>query len=90
MKKIKTSRSLMEVWEWKDDAYKEVMNLDIDVAIKKRLETSLETTKAMGFHLSKPFKTTDSRRLKKNTNKGASCKTLKMPSLRRKPESRSP
>lgn len=69
MKKIKTSKSLMEVWEWKEDAFKEVMNLDIDVAIKKRLETSLKTTKAMGFHLSKPFKTTDSKRLMKNINK---------------------
>lgn len=69
MKKIKASRSLMDVWEWKDDAYKEVMNLDIDIAIKKRLETSLKTTKALGFHLSKPSKATDSKLLKRNINK---------------------
>ena len=69
MKKIKASRSLVEVWEWKEDAFKEVMNLDIDTAIKKRLETSLKTSKEMGFYLHKASRVTNSKRLKRNLDK---------------------
>ncbi|MBI4723318.1 MAG: hypothetical protein HY769_10075 [Candidatus Stahlbacteria bacterium] len=51
MKKSKVSKSLLEVWEWKDLAYKEVETLPIEEAIKKRISDSLKATKIMGFTL---------------------------------------
>lgn len=54
MKTVKESRALTEVWEWKDAAYREVENLDIETAMKKRLSTSVKTAKKLGFVLTSP------------------------------------
>jgi hypothetical protein len=69
MRKIKTSKSLLEVWEWKDKAFNEVKDLDVEAAIKKRLITSLNTTKTLGFHLFRPSKGSGSRRSTSNIAK---------------------
>ena len=34
------SKSLLEVWKWKDDAYKEVENLNLEEALKQRIKKS--------------------------------------------------
>jgi hypothetical protein len=57
MKTINISKALREVWEWKDEAYREIEKLDITVGIQKRLTDSLNTTKASGLTLWKPSKT---------------------------------
>ncbi len=51
MKINEESRALTEVWEWKEDAYREVEGLDLETALNKRLNASLETTRTMGFEL---------------------------------------
>jgi len=43
--KIKESKAQIEVWEWKDKAAKDVENLDIKSAIRKRLEDSVKNSK---------------------------------------------
>jgi hypothetical protein len=43
MKMIEESKSLKEVWEWKDKAYQEVKDLDIKSAIEKRLSDAIRT-----------------------------------------------
>ena len=51
MKIDKESRALTEVWEWKDDAYREVEGDCIEIAIEKRLNKSIKTAKRLGFTL---------------------------------------
>jgi hypothetical protein len=45
MNKIKESKSMVEVWKWKEEAYKEVEHLDTKSAALKRLKDSAETVK---------------------------------------------
>ena len=51
MKKNKVAKSLLEVWEWKNLAYREVKDLPLEEAIKKRISDSLKITEMMGFTL---------------------------------------
>lgn len=52
MMKPETPKSLLEVWEWKDAAWKSVEHLDLDSAIRKRLSDSAETLKRWGLAFS--------------------------------------
>ena len=47
------SKSLIEVWYLKEEAYKEVKYMAIELAIRKRIENSISTAKEMGFEFSK-------------------------------------
>ena len=52
MKKLSIfSKSLKEVWEWKELAYEEVKHLPREQAIRKRLESSLETIHHLGLKM---------------------------------------
>lgn len=51
MKKTKISKSLKEVWDLKEKAYKEVENLSIKEAIKTRIKKSTATAKSLGYNL---------------------------------------
>ena len=53
MKMIKESKAQLEVWKWKDIAYREVKNMDLKSAIRKRLEDSIETAKKSRISLKK-------------------------------------
>lgn len=53
MKTSKISKALLEVWDWKESAYKEVKNFDRETALRKRLETSLQTAHRLGFEPTK-------------------------------------
>lgn len=46
------SKSLHEVWEWKEKAVREVEHLPTADAIKKRLEDALQTVRELGIPLS--------------------------------------
>ena len=45
--KARESKSLLEVWEWKKDAWEEVKHLDLESAIRKRLRDSENTAKRL-------------------------------------------
>lgn len=45
MKKTEESKALREVWEWKDQAYREVAHLDLASALRKRLEDSMRNAR---------------------------------------------
>ena len=45
------SKALIEVWEWKEIAYEEVKHLPREQAIRKRLESSLETVHQLGLKM---------------------------------------
>jgi hypothetical protein len=49
MTKIEESKSMREVWEWKESAYRKVAHLDLDAALKKRLEDSIRTARELNF-----------------------------------------
>ena len=52
MKKLSIySKSLKEVWEWKERAYGEVKHLPRDQAIRKRLESSMDTVHQLGLKM---------------------------------------
>ncbi len=52
MKKVNIfSKSLMEVWEWKELSYEEVKHLPREQAIRKRLESSLYTVHQLGLKM---------------------------------------
>jgi len=46
----KESKAQIEVWEWKEIAYKEVENLGLKEALRARLEKSAVTVKKMGIN----------------------------------------
>lgn len=48
-KKNNISKALLEVWEWKESAYKEVKGFDLTSAIRKRIMDSISTTHHLGF-----------------------------------------
>ena len=54
MKKSNESEALREVLEWKEQAYREVADLDIEFAIKKRLEDSRRSSEQLRKMLKKP------------------------------------
>lgn len=43
------SNAQIEVWEWKNAAWKDVEHLDLRDALLKRLENSAETCRILGF-----------------------------------------
>ncbi len=45
------SKALTEVWEWKEIAYEEVKHLPREQAIRKRLESSLNTVLELGLKM---------------------------------------
>ena len=45
----KESKSLEEVWEWKEKAYKEIENLDLRIALKERIRKSIYTSNNLCF-----------------------------------------
>jgi len=49
MKKRRNSKALQEVWDWKDQAYREVENLDLERGLRKRLKDSLKATRDLGL-----------------------------------------
>jgi hypothetical protein len=49
MKMNDISKSLRELWEIKDECYKEVSGLPIKDALRKRLKDSMDTLKRLGF-----------------------------------------
>lgn len=49
MKKIEESKALSEVWEWKESAYRKVAHLDLDAALKKRLDDCVRTVKELNI-----------------------------------------
>lgn len=51
MKKNKVAKSLLEVWEWKKSAYREVEDLPTEEAIIKRITDSVKTTEIIGLSL---------------------------------------
>ena len=53
---LKESKSLLEVWELKEMAYKEVEKLEIDKAINERLLKSIKTVNELGLSTNKNFK----------------------------------
>ncbi|NUM37062.1 MAG: hypothetical protein HUU50_21175 [Candidatus Brocadiae bacterium] len=53
MNNIKESKSLLDVYEWKESAYQEVANLPLDEALEKRIEDSMKMAKKLGFSIKK-------------------------------------
>ena len=53
---LKESKSLLEVWELKEMAYKEVEKLEIDNALSERLLKSIKTVNELGLSTNKNFK----------------------------------
>jgi len=52
MKKLSIfSKSLTEVWEWKEHAYEESKHLPRKQAIRKRLKSSLDTVRQLGLKM---------------------------------------
>jgi len=47
--KNKESKALLEVWEWKDKAFKEVENMELRKALKERIKRSMMLLKKHGF-----------------------------------------
>jgi hypothetical protein len=45
----KESKAQIEVWEWKEIAYKKVENLDLKEALMARLEKSAVTAEKLGI-----------------------------------------
>ena len=45
----KDSTALLEVYEWKEKAYKEVKDLEIKDALKNRIKKSIETATKLSF-----------------------------------------
>ena len=45
------SKALKEVWEWKEQAYEEVKHLPRDQALRKRLESSMDTVHQLGLKM---------------------------------------
>ena len=45
------SKALIEVWEWKELAYEEVKHLPREQAIRKRLESSLDTVHQLNLKM---------------------------------------
>lgn len=69
MSKAGVSKAQLEVWEWKAEAWKEVEQLDLEAAFRKRLADSLKTVKRLGFQ----FTTTDRvRSSNSHRNRGSS------------------
>ena len=54
--KINDSKSLLEVWNWKEKAFKEVENMDLKDALKKRIDDSISLAKKEGFKFSSLLK----------------------------------
>ncbi|MEW6235788.1 MAG: hypothetical protein AB1656_10415 [Candidatus Omnitrophota bacterium] len=54
MNKEKESKSLLDVWEWKESTYQEVADLPIEQALEKRILDSTQSAKKLGFALSPP------------------------------------
>jgi predicted XRE-type DNA-binding protein len=52
----KESKSLLEVWEWKEKAFKEVENLELKQALKERIKNSILTAQRKGFKVIKLVK----------------------------------
>jgi len=52
----KESKSLLEVWEWKEKAFKEVENLELKQALKERIKSSIRTSQKIGFKVLKTAK----------------------------------
>lgn len=50
----KDSKAQIEVWDWKDRAYKEVEGLSVDAALRERLATCIDTTRKLGLSVSRP------------------------------------
>ena len=53
MDKIKESKALLEVREWKAAGWQEVAHLPLDEAIQKRLKDSAKSAERLGFHVPK-------------------------------------
>ena len=53
MTRMKESKALLEVREWKAAAWREVAHLPLDEAIMKRLADSAKTAERLGFHIPK-------------------------------------
>ncbi|MEK6794439.1 MAG: hypothetical protein AABZ39_06665 [Spirochaetota bacterium] len=49
MKTTEESRAMLEVWEWKEKAAKEVESYDLKTALAMRIKTSMETVHALGL-----------------------------------------
>jgi len=47
MKKTKDSKAQLEVWRWKEEAWREVEHLDLAKAMQKRLKDSVRTAGAL-------------------------------------------
>lgn len=47
--KIKESKAMLEVWEWKEAAMEEVEGLDLKTTLKLRLTKAVKTTKELGL-----------------------------------------
>jgi hypothetical protein len=47
MKRIKDSKAQLEVWRWKEEAWKEVAHLDLGEAMRRRLMDSVRTADAL-------------------------------------------
>jgi hypothetical protein len=43
------SKALTDVWEWKESAYKDVANLPIKDAVRKRIQDAETLSKKLGF-----------------------------------------
>jgi len=48
-KKPEDSKALIETWECKNEAYEEVKDLSLEDALSKRLSSSCDTAKKLGF-----------------------------------------
>ena len=46
---MKVDKSLQEVWDWKEAAYREVAHLPFRQALRKRMEDSERTAQQLGF-----------------------------------------
>ena len=53
MAKIKESKALLEIREWKAAGWREVAHLPLDEAIQKRLDDSAKSVERLGFHVPK-------------------------------------
>lgn len=49
MTKHRISKALREVWDWKDECYREVAGLSIRDALKKRLADASRKAAKLGF-----------------------------------------
>lgn len=58
---MKVDKSLQEVWEWKNNVYRQIKHLSIRDAVKKIHEDTLQIKKTAGLKL-KPFRLLASKR----------------------------